>query len=106
MNNLLQRACRNRNFSLMNIRLTKRLDRYVADKIAGGRYESASEVIREALRQMEEREQRDEPASLQAKITAGFRTPLRPVTDAGWRGKWNKGLALAQKLRAEHRRAA
>ena len=56
----------------MKVSLTKHFDRYVTEKIASGRYESQSEVIREALPQMEEREQRDEPASLQAKIAAGF----------------------------------
>jgi antitoxin ParD1/3/4 len=89
----------------MNVSLTKQLNRYVAEKIAGGRYGSASEVIREALRQMEERELREESVSLQAKISSGLRTPLRPVTAAGWRSKWKTGLALAQKLR-EQRRAA
>lgn len=90
----------------MKVSLTKHFDRYVTEKIASGRYESQSEVIREALRQMEEREQRDEPASLQAKIAAGFETPLRRVTTAGWRSKWEKGIALAERLRSERRRAA
>lgn len=94
------------NLTDMNVILTKQLDRYVAEKLDGGRYESASEVIREALRQMEEREQREEPISLQEKITAGLSTPIRPVTAKGWRNKWKRGLALARKLRVEHRRAA
>ena|SRR5438445_8077683 len=90
----------------MNVSLTKHFNRYVAEKIASGRYQSASEVIREALRELEEREQREEPAALQAKITAGFQTPLQPVTAAGWRSKWKKGIALAERLRRERRRAA
>jgi len=90
----------------MNVSLTQRLNRFVAEKIAGGRYANASEVIREALREMEEREQRDEPPALQAQITAGLRTPLRPVTAAGWRNKWKKGLALAEQHRKERRHAA
>jgi putative addiction module CopG family antidote len=90
----------------MKVILTKHFDRYVNEKIASGRYESPSEIIREALRLMEECEQREEPPSLQAKITAGFETPLRRVTAAGWRDKWAKGVALAEKVRRERRRAA
>jgi hypothetical protein len=52
---------------------------------------------------MKKREQRDEPLELQANITAGLRTPLRRVTAAGWRNKWQEGIALAQKLRSERR---
>jgi antitoxin ParD1/3/4 len=91
---------------VMKVRLTKHFDRYVNEKIASGRYDSPSEVIREALRQMEDREQREEPASLQAKITDGFGTPLRRVTAAGWRSKLKHGLALAQRLRSEQGHAA
>lgn len=41
----------------MNVSLTPELDQYVAEKVASGRYTSASEVVREALRLMEERDQ-------------------------------------------------
>ena len=90
----------------MKVALTRHFDRYLTEKMASGRYASPSEVIQEALRQMEEREQRDEPASLQAKISAGFKTPLRRVTASGWPSKWARGIALANKLRTERRRAA
>lgn len=40
----------------MNVSLTPDLDRFVASKVASGRYTSASEVVREALRLLEERE--------------------------------------------------
>lgn len=40
-----------------NISLTKQLDRFVAKKIASGRYENASEVIRAGLRTLEREEQ-------------------------------------------------
>jgi antitoxin ParD1/3/4 len=36
--------------STLNVSLTPTLDRYVRTKVASGRYESASEVIRESLR--------------------------------------------------------
>ena len=38
----------------MNVSLTPELDRFVADKVESGRYTSASEVVREALRLLEE----------------------------------------------------
>jgi antitoxin ParD1/3/4 len=41
----------------MNISLTKELERLVQKKVKGGRYLSASEVVREALRLLEERDQ-------------------------------------------------
>lgn len=38
----------------MNVSLTPQLDKFVAAKVASGRYTSASEVVREALRLLEE----------------------------------------------------
>jgi len=41
----------------MNVSLTPELERIVAERVTSGRYASASEVIREALRLLEERDQ-------------------------------------------------
>jgi antitoxin ParD1/3/4 len=41
----------------MNVSLTPELEQYVHSKIKSGRYLSASEVVREALRLLEERDQ-------------------------------------------------
>ena len=38
----------------MNVSLTPELDKFVAGKVDSGRYNSASEVVREALRLLEE----------------------------------------------------
>jgi antitoxin ParD1/3/4 len=38
----------------MNVSLTPELEKFVSDKVAAGRYNSASEVVREALRLLEE----------------------------------------------------
>jgi len=38
----------------MNVSLTPELDQFVAGKVESGRYTSASEVVREALRLLEE----------------------------------------------------
>jgi antitoxin ParD1/3/4 len=40
----------------MNVSLTPELEQFVQDKVANGRYNSASEVVREALRLLEEQE--------------------------------------------------
>ncbi|MGH7931983.1 MAG: type II toxin-antitoxin system ParD family antitoxin [Candidatus Binataceae bacterium] len=41
----------------MNVSLTRELEKIVAERVSSGRYASASEVIREALRLLEERDQ-------------------------------------------------
>ena len=41
----------------MNVSLTPELEQYVSAKVESGRYNSASEVVREALRLLEEHEQ-------------------------------------------------
>jgi antitoxin ParD1/3/4 len=41
----------------MNVSLTPELERYVSAKVEAGRYSSASEVVREALRLLEEQDQ-------------------------------------------------
>ncbi len=41
----------------MNVSLTKELEKFVHDRVATGRYHSASEVVREGLRLLESREQ-------------------------------------------------
>lgn len=40
----------------MNVSLTPELERFVAGKVESGRYTSASEVVREALRLLEEQD--------------------------------------------------
>lgn len=42
----------------MNVSLTPELEALINEKVASGRYTSASEVVREALRLMEAREER------------------------------------------------
>jgi len=41
----------------MNVSLTPELDRYVEEKVKSGRYRSASEVLRESLRIMQQVEE-------------------------------------------------
>ncbi|MCU0613100.1 MAG: type II toxin-antitoxin system ParD family antitoxin [Candidatus Eisenbacteria bacterium] len=44
----------------MNVSLTPKLERFVQEKVASGLYASASEVVREALRVLEERDRIEE----------------------------------------------
>jgi len=66
----------------MNVSLTKELEKFVSAKVRAGRYTSASEVVREALRLLEEHDQE------RAKQLAGFNREL--------------GLRLASLDRGEH----
>ncbi len=58
----------------MNISLTPELEHLVAEKVKTGRYASASEVIREGLRLLEEQEQLklQRLASVRQKIDRGL----------------------------------
>jgi antitoxin ParD1/3/4 len=61
--------------STMNISLTPQLEKLVQDRVKSGRYTSASEVIREALRLLETQDRaRDQGfARLQADVESGLR---------------------------------
>lgn len=53
----------------MNVSLTPELEQLVTDKVRTGMYQTASEVVREGLRLLKER---DEAIGLRAGIRAGF----------------------------------
>jgi len=62
----------------MNVSLTPELESFVTAKVEGGRYRSASEVVREALRLLEKRELEDE-------VLRGLRSgPPSDVTPEFW----------------------
>lgn len=56
-----------------NVNLTEELDRFILAKIETGRYENASEVVRDALRRLEHEEREYEAtfAALRAAIDEG-----------------------------------
>jgi antitoxin ParD1/3/4 len=66
----------------MNVSLTPELEQYVQEKVSSGLYYSASEVIREGLRLLREREQFQQTRlqelrpDLQAGLVSGEATPL------------------------------
>ncbi|MGQ0736583.1 MAG: type II toxin-antitoxin system ParD family antitoxin [Acidobacteriota bacterium] len=54
----------------MNVSLTPELERLVNEKVETGLYQTASEVVREALRLLKERDEARE--QLRAEVQAGF----------------------------------
>lgn len=66
----------------MNVSLTAELEKFVADKVASGRYTSASEVVREALRLLEREEKSREEQ------IAEFNRELKERLDAADRGEY------------------
>src|SRR4051812_29040689 len=72
-----------------NISLTSHLDKYIDAKVRSGRYQSASEVVREGLRLMEERD-----AAL---------AQTRRAIEEGWqqseRGEGRDGEQVMQEMR-------
>jgi len=58
----------------MNISLTPALERFVTERVESGRYQSASEVVREALRRLEQSEAggRPTPEDLRRKVSEGL----------------------------------
>lgn len=59
----------------MNISLTPELEKLVNDKVTTGMYQTASEVVREGLRLLRERDQRLE--ALRGDVRAGFEAAER-----------------------------
>lgn len=67
----------------MNINLTPHLENMVRQKVDSGLYTSASEVVREALRLM------DEQDSLRAAKLEQLRKDIRAGLDSGPATEWN-----------------
>ena len=77
----------------MNINLTPYLESMVRQKVESGLYTSASEVLREALRLMDEQDQ------LRATKLQQLRQDIRAGLDSGTSTTWNP----AQVKRAGHK---
>ena len=76
----------------VNVSLSPELERFIADRVASGRYQSVSEVVREGLRLLEERELVRQVAldDLRAKIAVGL--------DQIKRGKVHDGKAVFESI--------
>lgn len=84
----------------MNVSLTPQLEQFVREKVDSGRYLSASEVVREGLRLLEERDRvyQARLADLQKEITVG-------VEEAD-RGELFDGEEVMQELYEELKQAS
>lgn len=81
----------------MNVSLTPELEKFVQDKVESGRYTSASEVVREALRLLEKKDQRDAERDEALKA---FQAELdRRIAEAD-AGGWIDGEEAFARLRA------
>jgi antitoxin ParD1/3/4 len=78
----------------MNVSLTPELGRYVAERVATGRYNSASEVVRAALRSLE----KEEKEGLCREPGNRGKTPGSAWDQAGWPRQrtscWSGGISL------------
>lgn len=81
----------------MNVNLTPQLEELVRSKVSSGLYTSASEVVREALRLLEEQDRLRE-----AKLEE-LRRDVRKGLDSGVSEPWDVG---AVKAKARARRSA
>ena len=82
-----------------NVSLTPQLDDYVRAKVASGLYASASEVVREALRLLQEQDR------LQAVKLDELRKEIRRGLDSG-PPHAHEGAALKTELRARRAKRA
>jgi antitoxin ParD1/3/4 len=77
----------------MNVSLTPELEQFVQSRVASGRYQTASEVVREGLRLLEEREQARESAMEE------LRTKVRRGIEQADRGELLDGDAVLEEIR-------
>lgn len=77
----------------MNVSLTPELEQFVQSRVASGRYQTASEVIREGLRLLEEREESRETALRE------LRAKLRRAIEQADRGEFLDGEAVFEEIR-------
>jgi antitoxin ParD1/3/4 len=77
----------------LNVSLTPELEQFIESRVASGRYQTASEVVREGLRLLEEREQAREAALKE------LRAHLRRGIKQADRGEFLDGDAVFEKIR-------
>ena len=83
----------------MNVSLTPELERLVNEKVESGLYQTASEVVREALRLLKERDLARE--QLRADVQSGFNQLMR---DEGVVYGAGEGKRLATRIKTEGRK--
>ena len=79
--------------SSMNVSLTPELEQFVQSRVASGRFQTASEVVREGLRLLEERELSRETALKE------LRAKIRRAVEQADRGELLDGDAVFEEIR-------
>ena len=77
----------------MNVNLTPEMEKIVSGKVASGMYNSASEVVREALRLMNERDE------LKRLRLENLRAEIKRGIDASDRGEVSDGLTAMSRIK-------
>ena len=77
----------------MNVSLTPELEQFVQSRVASGRFQTASEVVREGLRMLEERELWRETALKE------LRAKIRRAVEQADRGELLDGDAVFEEIR-------
>lgn len=72
----------------MNVSLTPELEKFIANKVSSGRYQTASEVVREGLRLLEERDR--SKSSFMVSSIEELRAKLQEGIDSLDRGEYSK----------------
>jgi antitoxin ParD1/3/4 len=83
----------------LNVSLTPNLEAFVHQTVSTGRYQSASEVVRTALRLLQDREQQKAAMLdwLALEVQKGLDSgPAEPITPAFWKALRNKVLQSQQ----------
>jgi len=89
--------------STLNVSLTPELEKFVESRVKSGRYQTASEVVREALRLLEAHEQD------RAEALVELRAKLKRGMEQAERGEVRDGEEvmeeLLQRLQRKHRKS-
>jgi len=84
----------------MNVSLPTDLRKFVEDKLARDRYSSASEYVRELIREDLKREARERVDQL---LLEGLASPAKPMTKKDWEEIRQRAFARADELRKHAR---
>ena len=91
----------------LNVTLTPELKDLVEAKVRSGRYQDSSEVVRDALRALEDGQNQTEDPALERLIDEGLSSgPGRRLTPAVWKEIWARGDRLARRAKRKARKAA
>jgi antitoxin ParD1/3/4 len=83
------------NMTSMNISLPEPLKLFVEEQVSSGGYSTASEYLRELIREAQRRKERQE---LEAKLLAGLQSPTSEMTADDWTALRERILALGPRL--------